>query len=179
MPILPALIAAFLPIAADTLPDRAAFTIPETAVRQVMDDPQKYFEDMTDLIAGYGADGAITAEQVDTSITFEQAKARSYVMSVLAGGDLNCDGILTGEELRRTKEAISASARARLVRLFSQADTDGDGKVSANELTAFGLIAADKAVTPTEIKTIKLVMAFDANEDGKVTVEEVRERLSF
>jgi hypothetical protein len=41
-----------LPISADTLPDRAAFTIPETAVRQVMDDPQKYFEDMTDLIAG-------------------------------------------------------------------------------------------------------------------------------
>lgn len=52
MPVLPALIAAFLPIAADTLPDRVAFTIPETAVRQVMDDPQKYFEDMTDLIAG-------------------------------------------------------------------------------------------------------------------------------
>jgi len=179
MPALAALLAALLPIATSTLPTPAAFTVPETAVRQVMDDPQKYFEDMTDLIAGYGADGAITAEQVDTSIAFEQAKARSYVMSVLAGGDLNCDGILTGEELRRTKEAISASARARLVRLFSQADTDGDGKVSANELTAFGLIAADKAVTPTEIKTTKLVMAFDANEDGKVTVEEVREGLSF
>ena len=179
MPVLPALIAAFLPIAADTLPDRAAFTIPETAVRQVMDDPQKYFEEMTDLIAGYGADGAITAEQVDTSIAFEQAKARSYVMSVLAGGDLNCDGVLTGDELRRTKAALGASARARLQRIFVQADADGDGKVSASEVMDFGLIAADKAVTPTEIKTTKLMMAFDANEDGKVTVEEVREGLSF
>jgi len=179
MPALPALIAVFLPVAADTLPQPAAFTIPETAVRQVMDDPQKYFDDMTDLIAAYGVDGAITAEQVDTSIAFEQAKARSYVMSVLADGDLNLDGVLTGDELRRTKAAISASARARLVRIFTQADADGDGKVSASEAAAFGLLAADKAVSATEIKTTKLVMAFDANDDGRVTVKEVRAGLSF
>ena len=179
MPAFPALIAVFLPIAADTRPDLAAFTIPETAVRQVMDDPQRYFEDMTDLIAAYGVDGAITAEQVDTSIAFEQAKARSYVMSVLAGGDLNCDGVLTSDELRRTKAAVSASARAKLQRCFVQADVDGDGKVSASELAAYGQLAADKAVSPTEIKTTKLVMAFDANDDGKVTVDEVRKGLSF
>ena len=179
MPALPTLIVVLLPALITPKPDLAAFTIPETAVRQVMYDPQKYFEDMTDLIAVYGVDGAITAEQVETSIAFEQAKARSYVLSVLADGDLNLDGVLTGDELRRTKAAISASARARLVRIFSQADADGDGKVSASESTAFGLQAADKAVTLTEIKTIKLVMAFDINEDGKVTVNEVREGLSF
>ena len=179
MPALPTLIAALLPAFTIPTADLVAFTIPETAVRQVMDDPQKYFEDMTDLIAAYGLDGAITAEQVDTSIALEQAKSRSYVMSVLADGDLNLDGVLTGDELRRTKAAISASARARLVRIFSQADADGDGKVSASEAAAFGLLAADKAVTLTEIKTIKLVMAFDTNEDGKVTVNEVREGLSF
>ncbi len=179
MPALPTLIVVLLPALTTPTPDLAAFTIPETAVRQVMDDPQKYFEDMTDLIAAYGVDGAITAEQVDTRIAFEQAKARSYVLSVLADGDLNLDGVLTGDELRRTKAAISASARARLVRIFSQADADGDDNVSASESTAFGLQAADKAVTPTEIKTIKLVMAFDTNEDGKVTVNEVRAGLSF
>ena len=179
MPALAALLFALLPISTGPLPTLAAFTIPETAVRQVMDDPQKYFEDMTDLIAAYGADGAITAEQVDTSIAFEQAKARSYVMSVLVAGELNYDGVLTGDELRRTKGALSASARARLQRIFVQADADGDGKVSAGEVTDFGLIAADKAVTLTEIKTTKLVIAFDANEDGKVTVEEVRLGLSF
>ena len=179
MPTLTALVTVILPLVAGPLPDMAAFTIPETAVRQVMDDPQKYYEDMTDLIAAYGVDGAITAEQVDTSIAFEQAKARSYVMSVLAGGDLNCDGVLTSDELRRTKAAVSASARARLQRSFVQADVDGDGKVSANELAAYGQLAADKAVAPTEIKTTKLVMAFDANDDGKVTVEEVRVGLSF
>jgi len=179
MPALPTLIVVLLPALTTPKPDLAAFTIPETAVRQVMDDPQKYFEDMTDLIAAYGVDGAITAEHADTSIAFEQAKARSYVLSVLADGDLNLDGVLTGDELRRTKAAISASARARLVRIFTQADADGDGKVSASEAAAFGLLAADKAVSPTEIKTTKLVMAFDTNEDGKVTIKEVREGLSF
>ncbi len=179
MPTLTALVTVILPLVAGPLPDIAAFTIPETAVRQVMDDPQRYFEDMTDLIAAYGVDGAITAEQVDTSIAFEQAKARSYVMSVLAGGDLNCDGVLTSDELRRTKAAVSASARARLQRSFVQADVDGDGQVAAPEMTAYGQLAADKAVSPTEIKTTKLVMAFDANDDGKVTVEEVRVGLSF
>ena len=179
MPLFPALIAALLPPTDLPLSSLAAFTIPQPAVRQVMEDPQKYFEDMIDLIAAYGVDGAITAEQVDTSIAFEQAKARSYVMSVLASGDLNCDGVFTGDELRRTKALVSASARARLQRLFGQADADGDGQISAQEISDFGLMAADKAVSPTEIKTTKLVMAFDANEDGKVTVDEVRAGLSF
>jgi Ca2+-binding EF-hand superfamily protein len=100
-------------------------------------------------------------------------------MSVLAGGDLNCDSVLTSDELRRTKAAVSASARAKQQRSFVQADVDGDGKVSASELAAYCQLAADKAVSLTEIKTTKLVMAFDANDDGKVTVDEVREGLSF
>ena len=179
MPTIPALFAALLPILADTLPDVTAFSLSDTAVGQIMDDPTHYLNDMTDLIAAYGADGAITAEQVDTSIALQQAKARSSAMALLIAGDLNCDDVLTGDELRRSKAAVSASARVKVQRAFGAADADGDGQVSGRELTAFGMSVANKAVSPTAITMTKLVMAFDDDTNGQVTLAEMRAGLAF
>jgi len=179
MPTLPALFAAFLPVLTDSLPDVSGFSLSDTAVGQILNAPQAYIETASDLIAAYGVDGAITAEQVDTSIAFAQAKARSAALIVVMSADLNLDGTLTAQEMGRTKAAVSATARVKLERAFAKADGDGDERVSAPELTAFGLAAAEKALSATDITMTKLIMAFDDNHDENVTVAEVKAGLGF
>ena len=96
----------------------------------------------------------------------------------LIGADLDADGTVTRDEVMVAEGAASATARGKLEKAFQAADGDGDAMVTPTELTEFGLGAAMAAFSPAAMAKVKVLMGFDADGDGKVTVNEVRSGLA-
>jgi hypothetical protein len=148
--------------------------LPDTLLKSIKADPSGYLESVATMIASYGAADGITEVQVDTSLALLRAKARSGAIMPLIGADLDADGTVTRDEVMVAEAAASAAARGRLERAFQAADADGNAMVTPAELTDFGMGAAMAALSPAEMARIKVLMGFDADGDGKVTVNEVR-----
>lgn len=173
MRLIPILLAAVLPLAAQAAPQ-----LPDTLLQAIKADPAAYLQRVSGLIASYGTEGAITAEQVDTSMALARAKARTMALLPLMRADLDGDGTLSREELGLAQAAVGASARARMERAFAAADADGSGMVTGDELQAYGALAALAAFSPAQMSRLKVLIGFDADGDGKVTLDEVRAGLA-
>lgn len=173
MRLIPIVLACILPLTAQASP-----VLPETLLRTIKADPTGYLDSVAGLIASYGGADGITAEQVDGSVALARAKARTSAIILMMGADLDGDGAITRDEVTTTEAAASASLRARLEKAFLTADADGDQVVSAEELSDFGAMAAMSAVSPAQMAQAKVLMGFDANGDGKVTLSEVRAGLA-
>ncbi len=169
MRLIPMLFACALPLAAQASP-----VLPETLLKSVKADPAGYLESVTMLIAAYGAADGITQEQVGTSLALVRAKARTAAIVPLIGADLDADGTVTREEVVVAEDAASASGRGKLEKAFLAADVDGNAMVTPVELTDFGMAAALAAYSPAAMARVKVLMGFDADGDGKVTLNEVR-----
>lgn len=173
MRLIPMLFACVLPFAVHASP-----LLPDTLMKSIKADPVGYLDSVTVLIASYGAADGITEAQVDTSLALVRAKARSLAIMPLIGADLDADGTVTRDEVAMTEAAASAAARGRLEKAFVGADADANAMVTPVELTDFGLMSAIAAFSPAEMARIKVLMGFDADGDGKVTVNEVRSGLA-
>lgn len=171
--LLPAFLAFSLPFAASAAP-----LLPQPLLRSIKADPAAYVASVAELIAAYGASDGITEDQLATSIALVRAKARAAAMTPLLAADLDGDGVVQRAELVAAEGASSAAGRARLERVFTAADADTDGAVSAQELSDAGAAAAMSAFGPARMAGLKVLMGFDANGDGLVTVAEVRSGLS-
>ncbi len=179
MRLIPTLIARILPLvgllaAVAAAPVAASPVLPDTLLRMIKADPASYLDTVAALIASYGAEDGLTAEQVDTSIALVRAKARATAMMPLVAADLDGDGTLTREEVVLAKSAASASGRSKLGKAFVLADVDGNAVVTPDELADFGAMAAMKTYSPARMAEIKVLLGFDADGDGKVTLVEVR-----
>ena len=173
MRLIPFVFAVMLPLAAEASP-----LLPDALLKQVKADPASYLDSVATLIASYGAADGITEDQLGTSIALTRAKARIQAVLPLLGADLDADGAVTREELGAAEGAASAGTRARMEKAFHGADADGDAVVTAVELADFGDAAAMRAVGPAKLAGMTVLMGFDADGDGKVTVSEVRVGLS-
>lgn len=173
MRLIPILLACILPFAVQASPD-----LPDTLLKTIKADPAGYLDSVSGLIAAYGAADGITVEQVDGSVALLRAKARALAMTGLLTADLDGDGSVTREEVLVTEAAADARARARLEKSFVHADANGDATVSADELADTGAMAAISALSPARMAQIKVLMGFDVDGDGKVTLAEVRSSLA-
>ncbi|MGV8985002.1 MAG: EF-hand domain-containing protein [Cypionkella sp.] len=173
MRLIPIVLACLLPLAAQASP-----LLPETLLKTIKADPTSYLDSVAGLIASYGGADGITEEQVAGSVALVRAKARVSAIVGLIGADLDGDGTVTREEITLTEAAASAAARRKLEKVFVAADVDGDATVSVEELSDFGAMAAMSAISPAQMAQTKVLMGFDADGDGKVTLNEVREGLA-
>ncbi len=172
MRLIPCLVALLVPLAAQATP-----LLPDTLLKSIKADPASYLERVSILIASYGSGDGITEEEVAASMALVRAKARVAAVLPLMGADLDADGTVTREESAVAEASVSAAARARIEKAFLKADGNGDATVSAEELADLGAEAAMAAYSPAEMAGIKVLMGFDADADGRVTLAEVREGL--
>jgi Ca2+-binding EF-hand superfamily protein len=156
----------------------AAVTLPEALTKRIKGDPAAYLDEVAGLIAGYGADGAIDAAELDHVVTLERAGARAGAMAKLMRADLDGDGAVLAAEMAVLEAAAAAEDRGKLAVLFTRSDTDGDGTVSPTEMQAYASAAGLSAYSDAKAGQLHAVMAFDGNGDGKVTMEEVKAGLA-
>ncbi len=173
MRLIPILLVCLVPLAGYAAP-----VLPVTLLKAIKANPASYLDNVAGLIAAYGAADGLTAEQVDASVALQRAKARTSAMVPLLAADLDGDGAVTREEIVVAEAAASAVARGKMEKAFVAADADGDAVVSADELAGYGATAAMAAVGPAKMAQAKVLMGFDADGDGKVTLSEVRAGLA-
>lgn len=174
MRLIPTLFACILPLVGLAAPADASPVLPDSLLQSIKADPANYLETVAALIAAFGAENAITEEQVGTSLSLVRAKARITATLPLLGADLDGNGAVTRDEVVLAKSAASANARIRLEKAFALADVDVNFVVTPQELADFGELAALAAYSPAKMAEVKVLMGFDADGDGKVTLGEVR-----
>lgn len=173
MRLIPIVLAFVLPFAAQAAP-----LLPEALIQTIKADPARYLDRTASLIAAYGAGDGITEDQVNTSLALVRARARAAAIVPLLMADLDGDGAVTRAEVTGAEATLASAARDRLEAVFVTADADGDAVVSAAERADLGEVAALAALTPSAMAQAKILMGFDADGDGKVTLAEVRQGLA-
>jgi hypothetical protein len=173
MRLIPTLLACILPLAAGASP-----LLPDQLMRSIKADPASYLQTVSGLIAAYGAQDGITEDQLGTGMALVRAKARALAIVPLIGADLDADGTVLREEILAAEAAVGAGARGKLDRTFLTADANADGMVTPEELSDYGAAAAMAAFSPARMAAVKVLIGFDADGDGKVTLTEVRAGLS-
>lgn len=172
MRLIPMLVLCLMPFAAEASP-----LLPDTLLKSIKADPGSYMDSVATLIASYGGPDGITEEQLNTSMALARAKARTQAVLPLMGADLDADGAMTRDEVVAAEAAASVTARARMEKAFLLADVDADGVVSPVELSDLGNAAALATFGPAAMARLTVLMGFDANGDGRVTLAEVRSGL--
>jgi len=91
--------------------------------------------------------------------------------------DENHDGTITQAELSKALKAAGADSQVaqNLESLIALADVDGDGKLSYQELL---LTAVQKRLAAKEERLWEAFCRLDLNQDGKVSVEELKQVLT-
>lgn len=148
--------------------------LPPRMMKAVRADPQAWVQDVAALIASAGQGDAVTSDQLAVAVGLQRARARVDVLAPLLAADLDGDGQITREEMLGAAQAMKASARAGLSRDFDAADGDGDKVVTAVELALAGDAAALSVLRPDRMAAVKVIMGFDADGDGRVTLDEVK-----
>lgn len=168
-----ALMAALLPMICPMVA-LAEGALPPRLLSVIKADKAAYLQEVAALIASSGQGDAITEEQLAVSVALQRTRARVAVLAPLMAADLDGDGAVSREEMLGAASALKAEARVRLDRAFRAADGNGDGLVSGEELAAKADAAALRAFRPAKLAEVKVLMGFDADADGRVTLDEVR-----
>lgn len=152
----------------------AAAGLPAAVVKRIQSSPDRAEEAVVMLIAGSGTGGGISQAQIETAMSLRLADARASVLSRLLAADLDNDGTVVAGELEALAAASGARNRGWLAVAAAHADRNGDGALDAGELRQFAAVEADGEVPSREIATMRGVMRFDVDGDGRVTLAEYR-----
>ena len=146
--------------------------LPQAVVTQVERNPEKYLDDLAELIEGYGQNGAIDAAGLQNMVAMARAEARALGFRRLQGADLDGDGAIGGAEMRVKAAALAAASRGRLIVHFGKADLNHDDQVSVAELQDYASGVAEQAFSADKAAAVHAIMGFDGDGDGRVTLAE-------
>lgn len=162
-----------LPLLAGTASPALAQDLSEAALQRLQSDPAPFLELAATVISSQGEAGAVGMAGVDRFVAMERAMARAAAMRLqMADGDL--DGVVTEAEMTARLAALAQVQNSRLWAQFQAADGDGDGALSAAELSAFGHAQAFTAFSEMDEALVRMVLSFDADGDGMVSLGEVQ-----
>ncbi len=148
-------------------------TLPDKTLKKLTEAPDRFIEDATNLILGFGRDEAIGAQGLQNAIDIQRAGTRASVLRRLLAADLNGDAIVTAAEVRVLVPTRSAGQRARLYLDFKAADTNGDQAVSWGEMRAFAQTRALASISGIQADVLRDFLSFDLDGDGRVHVDEI------
>jgi hypothetical protein len=155
----------------------AAQDLHEAALQRLRSDPAPFLDLAAQLIAAQGEAGAVGLAGVDRFVALERAMARARAMR-LQMADGNFDGVVTGAELTARLAALAQAENKRVWTQFDMADGNGDGVLSAAELSGFGHSQAFTAFSEMDEAMLRMVLSFDADGDGMVSLGEVQTGVS-
>ena len=150
-----------------------AEAVPKTVAAKVSRDAEKYVDEVSVMITGFGTGGAIDRAGLENIVALARSEARAMAFRRLQGADLDGDGSVTTPEVQVTAAAASAVARGRMVVYFGKADGDSDGVVSREELQTYANAVALDSFSESKAQAIYAVIGFDGDGDGRVTLAEV------
>ncbi len=152
----------------------AAAGLPAAVVKRIQSSPDRAEEAVVMLIAGSGTGGGISQAQIETAVSLRLADARVSVLSRLLAADLDNNGTIAADELEALAAASGARNRGWLAVAAAHADRNGDSALDAGELRQFAAAEAEGEVPGREIATMRGVIRFDVDGDGRVTLAEYR-----
>jgi|GEM_PF-948780 len=153
--------------------------VPKATVRRIRRAPQAFLRDSAELIVGHGSGEGIGPDGLEQFIALNRAELRARAMHRLMEADLNNDGSVTGAEMSALIASASARWRGRLSLAHISADTDANGRVSWDELRAYGERVALEELSEEDAIDIRGFMAMDLNDNGLVSLGEVRRVLQL
>lgn len=150
----------------------------DAVLKKLSADPEPFLDLAADLIHGFGGPQGIDGAGVDRFVALERAEARGSALRQLAVADLDFDGAVKAEELAILAAAASAKMRGRLWAQFEAADRNADRVISADETKAWVSDEGMRRFTPGDEAIARAVLTFDADANGWVTLEEVKEAVA-
>lgn len=155
----------------------AAQDLSEAALQRLRSDPAPFLQLAASVITSQGEGGTVGLAGIDRFVAMERAMARASALRLqMADGDL--DGSVTSDEMTARLAALAQAQNARLWGQFQAADGNGDGVLSAAELSAFGHAQALGAFSEMDEALVRMVLQFDADGDGQVSLPEVQAGVS-
>lgn len=156
------------PLLRDGLPK-----LPEALSRRLDERPERFLEEVAELIIGHGQNGAMDSSGVERFIGLERARVRAYHLRRMLQADIDGDGDIALAELRALQHVSSARQRGLLELEHRRADVDRDGAVNARELHAAADARAHDALSEVDAAGYRALLGFDLDLDGAVTLDEV------
>jgi hypothetical protein len=119
--------------------------------------------------------GELTRDMAETIDQQLEAKRRVGAITPILLYDLDGDGEVSKDEIERVRTVLSGRERSGLETMVLEGDTDKDGALSAVEIAQIGKAAAAKPQGRWSRSGLQgsQFMAFDANGDGVVEVEDI------
>ncbi|WP_299373440.1 EF-hand domain-containing protein [uncultured Tateyamaria sp.] len=152
---------------------------PGTTLNRLRARPDAFVEEAAGLILGYGGPDGLSAQDIETAIAAERARLRAREMRRLLEADLNDDLAVTRAEMAVILRAASATMRGRLLVWHRAADRDGDGTASWQELRQFAALRANVGLNDQTAASMRAMMTFDLDGDGRVALDEVLDAVSM
>ncbi len=166
-----------LPLLASLAGPALAQDLSEAALQRLRSDPAPFLDLAAQVIASQGEAGVVGLAGVDRFVAVERAMARAAAMRLqMADGDL--DGLVTEAELTARLAALAQAQNSRAWAQFQAADGDGNGVLSAAELSEFGHAQAFTAFSEMDEALVRMVLSFDGDGDGLVSLGEVQAGVS-
>ncbi|WP_371169883.1 hypothetical protein [Aliiroseovarius sp. 2305UL8-7] len=147
--------------------------LPDPSLQKLLDKPDRFLEEITLLIVGYGDGASIDEVGIENFIALRRAKVRARELRRFDLADLDGDGTITRAELGILITTERASARGRLLIGFRKADLNRDDVVSPEERRRYGQIHAMKEVPDSELERLKSLLSLDENNDGRFSLDEL------
>lgn len=140
-------------------------------------DPDRFLADMTQRLFRLAPDGELTAGEADAIRRSDEAQRRADLLRQWLGFDLDGNFAIDASEVATLQTGLSGEPRATLEALLALADWDGDGAVSQEELQAHAEAEIERQ-RGRGSQEIAMVLAFDQDKDGGVTLEELRQGIA-
>ena len=148
-------------------------SLPDKTIKKLRDAPERFVDTAAGLILGFGGSDGIDRAGIDRFIAVERANQRTRAMRRVLQADLDNDGVTTRAEMAALVATAGAAERGRLDLAFRRADTDRDGTVPMAELRAHAQLMALKDLPAADADTLRGLMDFDMDSNGRVTLDEV------
>lgn len=150
-----------------------AATLPDEVKRQIAQRPEQYLQVMSQHIFQISPTGVATRDAAQVQRQRQFARVRSQEITTLLRLDLDGDGNVTSAEIDTQIGYMSTQERGQIAVKLLELDENGDQVLSLTEILESARAWADQQNRGNIDQTLDTVMAFDADEDGRVDLNEV------
>lgn len=150
----------------------------EQQIRSIRKNPDRLLKRYTQEIYRISDDGTLDEKKLEQYRISKHAMARARKIGELLAADLDGNGVITRKELSNSISDGRYFNRANAALLFLESDTDENDEVSFLELSKQADIEVQRSTSNRYHRYDRAdigdrLMAFDQNNDGKVTIPEV------
>ncbi|WP_162891764.1 EF-hand domain-containing protein [Profundibacter amoris] len=145
-------------------------SLPNSILQQIRRNPEQFVRNTINTLFRVSTNGIVTKETLETYHMSQIARSRSSSLQNAFIYDLDGNMQIDAVEITSLGAVLSTRDNAKLQTLLATADTNQDGTLSLEEIRA----NASRQANQTRLDVlIGALMAFDVNQDGRVTPGEI------